>query len=460
MTSYERMTKRLKHEIVDRPPNFNIFMTFAAHYIKQPLSKYYLDYRVLVDANMAMVENFNVDIVQAISDPFRETYDFGARIEFPEDDLPVNKEPFLDNPEKLKMLQKPNPSTGKRMSDRLNALRLMREKIGNEIPVMGWVEGALAEAGDLRGITNVLMDVYERPQWLKELLEIITEVEIEFAKAQVEAGAHIIGLGDAIASQVSPAMYKEYGLPYENLIEKDISEGVLSTIPSEVAKNYKIVCFDKTSKAIKVGIIDPGNFKATKEIVRKHLDPDSHYFLIRFAKLNAHHDTGIRGISDELAWKLIELLSQHGRIYITSERPLSERFEPFRLNVDPLEIHHVMAFAQVYVGDSQTMAAEAGVLGVPFLRFNDFVGRIGYLKELEERYKLGYGIRPSEPETLFKRLGELLQMKDRQEVFQNRRTKMLEDKIDLSKFMVWFIENYPQSVQIMKETPDYQYNFR
>lgn len=224
MTSYERMTKRLKHEIVDRPPNFNIFMTFAAHYIKQPLSKYYLDYRVLVDANMAMVENFNVDIVQAISDPFRETYDFGARIEFPEDDLPVNKEPFLDNPEKLKMLQKPNPSTGKRMSDRLNALRLMREKIGNEIPVMGWVEGALAEAGDLRGITNVLMDVYERPQWLKELLEIITEVEIEFAKAQVEAGAHIIGLGDAIASQVSPAMYKEYGLPYEKRIFQAVHE--------------------------------------------------------------------------------------------------------------------------------------------------------------------------------------------------------------------------------------------
>ncbi|MBC8183060.1 uroporphyrinogen decarboxylase family protein [candidate division KSB1 bacterium] len=224
MNSYERMKSRLKSEAIDRPPNFNIFMTFAAHYIKQPLSKYYLDYRVLVDANMAMVENFNVDIVQAISDPFRETYDFGAKIEFPEDDLPANKEPFLDNPDKLKRLQKPNPSTGKRMSDRLNALRLMREKVGNEIPVMGWIEGALAEAADLRGITNVLMDIYERPQWLTELLEIITEVEIEFAKAQVEAGAHLIGLGDAIASQVSPAMYQEYALPYEKRIFQTVHE--------------------------------------------------------------------------------------------------------------------------------------------------------------------------------------------------------------------------------------------
>ena len=224
MNSYQRMKKRLNKEPVDRPPNFNIFMTFAAHYINQPLSKYYLDYRVLVDANMAMVENFNMDIVQAISDPFREAFDFGAKIEFTEDDLPVNKEILLDEPNKLKSLQKPNPATGKRMSDRLNAVRLMREKVGDEIPVMGWVEGALAEAGALRGITNVLMDMYERPLWLKELLEIITEVEIEFARAQVDAGAHIIGLGDAIASQVSPDMYQEFVLPYEQRIFQAVRE--------------------------------------------------------------------------------------------------------------------------------------------------------------------------------------------------------------------------------------------
>jgi len=224
MNSFERMTNRLKDKPVDRPPNFNIFMTFAAHFINQPLSKYYLDYRILVDANMAMVENFNVDIVQAISDPFRETFDFGARIEFPDDDLPANKEPLLENPDKLIRLKKPNPGTGKRMSDRLNAVRLLREKAGNEIPVMGWVEGAFAEAGDLRGITNVLMDIYERPQWLKALLEIIAEVEIEFAKAQVEAGAHIIGLGDAIASQISPVMYQEFVLPYEKLIFQAVHE--------------------------------------------------------------------------------------------------------------------------------------------------------------------------------------------------------------------------------------------
>ena len=224
MNSTERFINRLNGETVDRPPNFNIFMTFAAHFINQPLSKYYLDHQVLVDANLAMVENFKVDLVQAISDPYRETHDFGAPIEFPEDGLPVSLIPLLDSPEKIKTLKRPKASEGRRMSDRLEAIQLFRDKVGDEIPVMGWVEGALAEAGDLRGITSVLMDIYERPEWLLELLEIIVEVEIEFARSQIKAGATIIGLGDAISSQVSPEIYRTYALPYEQRIFEAIHE--------------------------------------------------------------------------------------------------------------------------------------------------------------------------------------------------------------------------------------------
>ncbi len=206
--------------------------------------------------------------------------------------------------------------------------------------------------------------------------------------------------------------------------------------------------------------LHPNHFTASREVVGQFQDPDQPFFLIRFAKLSAHHDSGIRGISDELAGKIIDLLKPHGRVLITSERPLSEQFEPYRLNIDPLEIHHYMALAQIYIGDSQTMAAEAGVLGVPFLRFNDFVGRIGYLRELEETYELGYGIRPSEPDMLLSRLKKLLEMDNRQELFQARRKKMLADKIDLAKFMTWLVEEFPGSVATLKSTPDYQFNFR
>ena len=126
----------------------------------------------------------------------------------------------------------------------------------------------------------------------------------------------------------------------------------------------------------------------------------------------------------------------------------------------------VMAFASLYIGDSQTMAAEAGVLGVPFVRFNDFVGRIGYLKELEDVYELGYGVhaspltadstikradgtaQPSGVEALYKRVEQLVVMpaEERKATFQTRREKMLSEKIDCAKFLTYFIENYPDSV--------------
>lgn len=224
MNSYERFQRRLAGEPVDRPPNFDIFMTFAANYIGQPLSAYYKDYRVLVEANLAMVEDFEIDILQAISDPYRETSDFGGEIEFPHDDLNLSHVPLLTDYDDLKKLKKPDPYTGKRMSDRLNAIRVFREQAGGEVPIMGWVEGALAEAADLRGVSEVMFDLIKHPQWVEELLEITVEVAIDFARAQIEAGADIIGLGDAVGSLISPRMYRKFALPYEQRIFAAVHE--------------------------------------------------------------------------------------------------------------------------------------------------------------------------------------------------------------------------------------------
>ena len=224
MNAYERFMNRMQGKPVDRPPNFDIMMQFAAHYIGRPLLPYYKDYRTLVEANMAVLEDFDLDIVQAISDPYRETHDFGAIIEFPDDDLPMSMIPLIAEPEDLNTLKSPDPYTGERMSDRLEAIRLFREKVGGEVPIMGWVEGGLAQAADLRGISNLMMDLYDRPEWVHELLERCVEVEIAFAKAQVEAGADLVGVGDAVASQVNPKLYREFAQPYEQRIFEAIHE--------------------------------------------------------------------------------------------------------------------------------------------------------------------------------------------------------------------------------------------
>lgn len=214
--------------------------------------------------------------------------------------------------------------------------------------------------------------------------------------------------------------------------------------------------------------LHPNHFTPSREVVEGYgIDVDKPYFVLRFASLNAHHDNGIKGINTEVAQRLIDILSPHGQIYITSERPLEPQFEQYRIHINPLDMHHVMAFASLYIGDSQTMAAEAGVLGVPFVRFNDFVGRIGYLRELEDVYELGYGIhatplaadspirraddsaQPSGVEALYEQVEQLVAMptEERKAVYQARREKMLTEKIDCAKFLTYFIENYPESVE-------------
>jgi MtaA/CmuA family methyltransferase len=224
MTSLERLHRRMRGEPVDRPPNFDIMMQFAAHYAGHRLSDYYQDYRVLVDANLRTTEAFALDIVQAISDPYRETADWGAHITFPDDDLPLCITPLLADGLDMSHLTTPTPETGRRMSDRLEAVRAFREQVGGSIPIMGWVEGALAELADLRGVPNAMMDLVDEPERLTEALERCVEVEIAFARAQVAAGADIIGLGDAVASQISPAMYERFALPYEQRIFAAVKE--------------------------------------------------------------------------------------------------------------------------------------------------------------------------------------------------------------------------------------------
>ena len=231
-----------------------------------------------------------------------------------------------------------------------------------------------------------------------------------------------------------------------------------------VCNNYSLEPYSvKYESYHELAYLHPHHFEADKKIVEKYFSADSPYFIMRFSSLNAYHDGGIKGINTEIAEELINILKPHGRIYITSERELEPQFEPYRIKINTLDMHHVMAFADLYIGDSPTMAAEAGVLGVPFVRYNDFVGRIGYLNELEDVYGLGYGIKASEQdsaEKMYAVVKDILQMPGRKQEWQIRREKMMSEKIDYAQFLTWFIENYPESKRIVREDPDYQFRFK
>jgi len=224
-----------------------------------------------------------------------------------------------------------------------------------------------------------------------------------------------------------------------------------------------------------LGYLHPNQFTPDKKKVEQYgIDTSKPYILVRFAQLTAHHDVGIHGINTEIAERMISMLKPHGRIYITSERPLEPQFEQYHIKINPLDMHHVMAFASLYIGDSQTMAAEAGVVGTPFVRLNDFVGRLSYLHELEAptdftprsngyvpvidahvpdevHYSLGYGHKTADVEGFFASIQRWVDTPNRKELCASRRAKMLSEKVDYAKFLTWFIEHYPASVEETKK---------
>lgn len=244
------------------------------------------------------------------------------------------------------------------------------------------------------------------------------------------------------------------GIPVINIGEDDAS-----IVPTYAYLTYPgasvIICPEScdcgkwNKKAVKyagcqeLGYLHPDNFTPDKSVVEKYFDPDQPYFLMRFSGLNAHHDNGVKGINNEIAHNLVKLMEPYGKVFITSERPLNPELEEYRVRINPLDIHHIMAFADMYIGDSQTMANEAGVLGVPFIRFNDFVGKIGLLIKLEDYYQLGYGIKTADEDKLYETVSMLLNMENRRQVFQERRQKLLSDSINFSDFLTDYIESYP-----------------
>ncbi len=217
MTGRERVLAHLEGRPVDRLPLMPITMMFACDFIGEKYYDYCTDYHVLVEGQIRTAEEFDFDYVNTMSDPAREAADCGAKVEYFENQpvALVEERALLADKTALASLKFPDPLGGGRMHNGIKAVGLLKERIGREKIVEGWIEGPMAEAADLRGINTVMMDFFDDPEFVRDLFAFVVEMELRFAKAQVQAGIDLIGIGDAAASLVGPAIYKEFVWPFE-----------------------------------------------------------------------------------------------------------------------------------------------------------------------------------------------------------------------------------------------------
>lgn len=223
----------------------------------------------------------------------------------------------------------------------------------------------------------------------------------------------------------------------------------------------------KTNNAVyyagthELAYLHPNRFRPDESVLAKAgLQKGERFFIMRFVAFKGHHDINQGGLSLEQKKRIINLLSPYGRVIITSERALEPELEDYRLPVPPEEIHSLMAFASMFVGDSQTMTSEAAIMGVPALKCNTFAGNLAVPNELESKYGLCYAYRPDEFDSFFEHIKVIADNPKCKEEWQAKRGRFLADKIDCVSFFTWFIENYPESSKIIKENPDFQYRFK
>jgi len=228
---------------------------------------------------------------------------------------------------------------------------------------------------------------------------------------------------------------------------------------------------DCTNRATKNGIayagyhelayLHPNRFTPDPTILSEiGLKEGEPYFVLRFNAFKAHHDVGVQGLSIENKRKLIEMLEKKGRVFITTERNIDAEFKNYQLILSPEKIHSLIYYATLLIGDSQTMTSEAAVLGTPAVKCNSFAGKLSVPNELENKYQLCFSYLPQQSHDFFQKIEELLNKQDIKEVFSRRKDKLISDKIDLSSFYCWFIENYPTSATIMRKNPEYQMRFK
>lgn len=225
MTGRERICAQIDGNPVDRLPVMPILMQFAADRIGARYLDYEMDYRLLVESQLRCSAEFDLDHVNTMSDPACEAADCGAAVKF-HPDLPAamdDEHSVLADKARLASLQMPDPESG-RMGNRLKALALYRERGTDGRMIEGWIEGPCAEAVDLRGMSRLMLDLYDDPSFVRDLFDFVLEMELAFAKAQVEAGAEMMGIGDAAASLISPRFYTEYVWPFEKQMVERVQE--------------------------------------------------------------------------------------------------------------------------------------------------------------------------------------------------------------------------------------------
>lgn len=218
-SSGQRVHKAVDGAIPESIPCIPMMMRYAAARQGVGLKEYFLDGRLFAECHIRTAEEFDLDGILLASEPTRVVQDLGGRVSHPEDGIPHLESPLVSAPGDLERLTVPDLYAGNgRMRDLLQAAEVLVEHYRGRRSICGWADAPFAEACNIMTVPQMMMKMTDDAALTHKLLEFTTDLVIEFLKAQAEVGVDMVGIGDAAASLISPAMYREFAWPYEKAV--------------------------------------------------------------------------------------------------------------------------------------------------------------------------------------------------------------------------------------------------
>ena len=226
--------------------------------------------------------------------------------------------------------------------------------------------------------------------------------------------------------------------PWVTHIGHPLCHSVLT--PMAIRRRSKHACYYAGTHEL--AYLHPCRFTPDPQVLQSAgIAAGERYFIVRFVALHGHHDIGEHSLTTEQKARLVKHLTRYGRPIITCEGKLPEVFEPYRLPVPPEQMHHLMAYATLCVGDSQTMTSEAAILGIPALKCNTFAKRLS-VPDMLERHALCYSYLPEQFDAMLQQIDTLMALPDHgRTLWTQRRDAMLAEMTDVSTFVVDYIEH-------------------
>ncbi len=215
MNSVQRLSAAIAFEPVDRVPVVAQVFGHAAHFCGVPLGEYLRDGATLAKCQIKAVQHYGYDAVFALMDVNVETEAMGSVLDHCGDDYFTIREYALTPADDFTRLSLPNPHRAGRMPELLNAAKVLRREVGDEVLVVGHVSGPLTLASQLLGIEQALYLAADSPGRFEQLLDFTTELSATYGDAQIQAGVHLPVVFDPVASPavVPPQYFREIELP-------------------------------------------------------------------------------------------------------------------------------------------------------------------------------------------------------------------------------------------------------